>query len=264
MYSALKWGAVGPVVVVAGVGAALAGCSRAEPRPAVRVVRVAAAADLGDAFREIARDVEASSGAKIELTFGSSGLLAKQIAEGAPFDVFASASPGFVRTATRGGACDDRTSALYARGRLALYCPGGAPEGGLASLGAGGRPGKVAIANPEHAPYGVAAIEALQRLGAHERLRERLVFASNVGECLQFARTGNVDCAFVARSLVRGEPPAQVLDIPEDLHAPIAQTIVLCSGGARPGDRASAEAFVAHVRGERGQRVLTAYGFGRP
>lgn len=247
-------------LALAALCAWVVGCDRGPP-PGVRVVRVAAAADLDGAFRELARDVERETGARVELTFGSSGLLAKQVAEGAPFDVFASANVAYAEAAARSGACDDATRAPYARGRLALACPAGVPADGLAGLP---RLGRLALANPEHAPYGRAAVEALESLGLAARVKAQLVFAGNVGESWQFARSGNADCAFVSKALVRDEPPSRVLDVPAALHAPIVQALVLCSGGARPGDRAAAAAFAAHVRGPHGQQVLAAYGFSPP
>lgn len=261
MYGACKWArAVLALGALSALASGAVGCDRRAP-PGARVVRVAAASDLDGAFREIARDVERETGARVELTFGSSGLLAKQIAEGAPFDLFASANVAFAEAAVRSGACDDSTRAPYAQGRLALACPSGIPAEGLAGLPGLGR---IAIANPEHAPYGRAAREALEALGLTERTKAQLVFAGNVGESWQLARSGNADCAFVSKALVREQPPSRALDVPPALHAPIVQTLVLCSGGGRPGDRAAAVAFAAHVRGRPGQRVLAAHGFAPP
>ena len=268
-------------VGLAGLGPlGLVGCSRASPHkdaedseapihpgPGRIELRVAAASDLTDAFAEIAAAHEAEAHVKLAFTFGSSGLLAKQVAEGAPFDAFASANVDFADAAARSGACDASTRVAYARGRLVLHCPKGVPSGGLAGL-EDPRFRVVAIATPEHAPYGKAAINALERAGVASRLESKIVFAGNVGESLQFARSGNADCAFVSKALVRTLPASQVLDLPLDSYAPIVQALVLCGPNAPTGLAASrkdaASAFSAFVRSDRGQAILAKYGFERP
>ncbi len=124
--------------------------------------RVAAAADLQLAFQEVAVAFKAQGGAAPSFTFGSSGLLAKQVAEGAPFDLFASGNTSYVDQVVAAGACDAATRSAYARGRLVAWTPPGgpAPPTTLADL-ADVRFKRIAIANPEHAPYGKAAKQAL-------------------------------------------------------------------------------------------------------
>ena len=247
--------------------ATLAACGKGPKEgDAPVVLRVAAASDLTAAFGEVAAAIEAESGVKIEFTFGSSGLLAKQVAEGAPFDAFASADVAFTDRAVKAGVCDGSTQAAYARGRLVLHCPKGLPAGGLAGLD-DARFRTIALANPDHAPYGKAAMDALERAGLATKLKPKLVMAGNVGESLQFARSGNADCAFVSKALVHMLPEAQIFELPKDSYAPIVQALVLC-GGASPGKtpktRSAAVAFAAFVRGERGQKILAKYGFDGP
>lgn len=228
-------------------------------------LRVAAASDLSAAFTEVAAGLEAESGVKVDFTFGSSGLLAKQVAEGAPFDAFASANVAFADSAVQAGVCDASTQAPYARGRLVLYCPSGIPSA-LAGLEAPAFR-TIAIASPDHAPYGKAAMDALERAGLASKLKPRLVVAGNVAESLQFARSGNADCAFVSKALVRELPASQVLELPMDTYTPIVQSLVLCRGPAGPLDarrRHAALAFSAFVTGPRGQAILTKYGFDPP
>jgi len=244
------------VATLAALGAP--GCKR--PAPAPSRIRVAAASDLGEAFPEVAAAFTRESHVEIDFTFGSSGVLAKQVAEGAPFDLFASANATFADAAVASGACDAATKAAYARGKLVLVCPGGAPRD-LTAL-ADPKVRTVALASPDHAPYGRAAVDALERAGLLAALRPKLVFAGNVGESLQFARSGNADCAFVSKALVRALPPSQVLELAQATYAPIVQQLVVC--GSSPRGREAARAFGDFVRGPSGQRILATYGFGAP
>jgi molybdate transport system substrate-binding protein len=132
--------------------------------------------------------------------------------------------------------------------------------------------GKIAVANPEHAPYGKAARESIERAGLLSRVEAKLVVASNVGESLQFARSGNADCAFVSRALLLSEPAGspRTLDVPDELYAPLEQALVVCpgkpKGAVKPDDAhvksvAAARAFAALVGSEKGRAVLNKYGF---
>lgn len=246
------------MVAAALVVVSVAGCKRA-PLESPRI-RVAAASDLGDAFPAVAEAFTRESGTKVDFTFGSSGVLSKQLAEGAPFDLFASADTSYAEAAIKAGVCDSATAAPYARGPLVVVCPAGAPTH-LAGLAAP-TIATIAIASPEHAPYGRAAMDALTRAGLATTLRPKLVHATNIGESLQFARSGNADCAFASAALVRALPPSQVLVVPKDAYAPLVQTLVVC--GASATGRAGAAAFSAFVRGPEGQRILASYGFDPP
>jgi molybdate transport system substrate-binding protein len=228
-------------------------------------LRVAAASDLAGAFDEIRAAFERSSGKKVEMTFGSTGLLAKQIAEGAPFDVFAAANISFVDDVVKAGACDAATKALYARGRIVVWTedPSALP-GDLRDLAAP-RYRKIAIANPEHAPYGRAAQEALMKAGVWAALEPRTVRGENVQQTLVYARTGNTDAAIVALSLAIGEGGAY-LPIDPSLHDPLDQALVVCDGGpagqaGRAAKRSDALAFVAFVASEEGRAVMRRRGF---
>jgi molybdate transport system substrate-binding protein len=226
---------------------ALAGC---KARVGAAPVRVAAAADLSRAFEELGKQVEPAP----VFSFGSSGLLAKQLAEGAPFDVFAAANVAFVEQATRSGACGP--AERFARGRLAVWTK----TGGVALEALGEEQyARIAIANPEHAPYGQAAKEALVSAGLWERVEKRLVYGENVRQTLQLAQTGNVEAAIVARALVEADPHAVVVD--GALHQPLTQAIAVCTHGE---NRAGGEAFVKRVRSAEGRAVLKKYGFEPP
>lgn len=237
-----------------------AGACRNAPSPAHRPLVVAAAADLSRAFADIGDAWARQGHARPTMTFGSSGLLAAQIAQGAPFDAFASADVAYVRDAVRSGRCDGATQTLYARGRLALVTRAGlAPAASLADL-ADPRFGRVAIANPEHAPYGRAAREALEGAGAWGAVQPRLVFGENVRQALQYVQSGNADAALVARSLaVAAGLPFAAVD--EALHRPLAQALVACGQGASATD---ARAFVRFVASPAGQAILRRHGFAPP
>jgi len=240
----------------------LAGCSsRAKPGE----IKVAAASDLATTFPKVARAFEAKTGNHVTFSFGSSGNFAKQIAEGAPFDLFASANATFVDDTTRAGACDAATKALYARGRIVLWTKDGvAPARTPADL-ADARFTKVAIANPRHAPYGKAAQQALEATGAWAAVQPKLVFGENIQQTLQFALSGNVEAAIVSLSLVK----AQFADkegkawnlVDESLHQPLDQALVVCKHGK---NAAIARQFAAFVSSPDGRAILSRDGFTLP
>jgi molybdate transport system substrate-binding protein len=195
----------------------------------------------------------------VVLSFGASGALAKQLGQGAPFDVFAAASSSFVDEAVEAGACDASTKALYARGYLVVWTRANAPQIGTLDDLRGEAVKRISIANPEHAPYGKAAREALTRAGVWSAVESKIVQAENVRQALQFAETGNTDVAIVALSLVSTKNEGQKLAIDPALHAPIDQTLVVCRHGK---NAEGGRAFAALVESPEGQKLLRRYGFG--
>ncbi len=223
---------------------------------------MAAAADLAFAFPELAALYEKATGQPVLLSFGSTGLLERQIAEGAPFDAFASANAAYAEDAIASGACLGDSKAIYATGRIALFAAKGTPitPKRITDL-FDPRVVKIAIANPAHAPYGRAAKEAMLRAGAWENLSPKIVYAENVQQALQFAQSGNADVAIIALSLAIVTPGKWTV-IPSDLHDRIDQVMVACAhgkAGAQDGRR-----FIAFVASETGQGVLHRYGFLSP
>lgn len=231
-------------------------CSREPPQPAP--VRVAAASDLTRAFEAMRPAFEEQTGRRVELTFAASGTLAKQIAAGAPFDVFASANAAFVDALVAQGACLADTRAPYARGHLVVWSKPGtvAPARALSEL-ADPRFRRIAIANPEHAPYGKAAKEALIASGTWSAIEARVVYGENIKQTMQYAQSGNVDAALVALSLAVGDSQASYLHVDESLHAPIAQTLAVCTRGQ---DRDGGRAFATFVNSPAGRQVMRRYG----
>lgn len=223
-------------------------------------LRVAAAADLALAFKEVGAAFERERGKHVEFSFGSTGLLAKQISEGAPFDVFAAANVSFVDDVVRDGACLGETKSLYARGRIVMWSkdPWLLPKG-IEDLG-DPKYAKIAIANPEHAPYGRAAREALTKSGTWATVQPRAVYGENVQQTLMFARSGNADVAIVALSLAITSP-GNYTPIDATLHAPLDQALVVCNGGSKGAKTNEANAFVEFVGSESGRSIMRRFGF---
>lgn len=223
-------------------------------------LRVAAAADLALAFKDVGAAFEKSRGKKVDFSFGSTGLLAKQIEDGAPFDVFAGANVSFIDEAVASGACDEETKKLYARGRIVLWAKDqDALPKKLEDL-SDAKYGKIAIANPEHAPYGLAGKQALTSLGLWSNVSPRAVYGENIQQTLMFGQSGNAEVAIVALSLAVVSQGAY-LPIDPALHAPLDQALVVCKGGKKGPKLNEAKAFVDFVSSSEGRAIMTKYGF---
>lgn len=260
-------GAVRAFVAIAlGAIAAVAtgACKRSDPAPDPNApaasIKVAAAADLAFAFRDLGIAFEKKTGTKVVFTFGSTGNLAKQIAEGATYDLFAAANVSYVDDVVKAGACDSATKAPYARGRIVVWTKDDAkvePPKMLNDL-TDKRFVKIAIANPEHAPYGQAAQEALTAAGVWETVKPKLVYGENVQQTLQFGQTGNVEAAIVALSLAMVSEGGKWFVVDDAQHKPIDQALVVCNRG---GNVQSAKDFAAFVGSGDGRSVMRKYGF---
>jgi molybdate transport system substrate-binding protein len=239
-----------------------ASCSRHSDATSGKPLLVAAASDLSFAFDEIGASYEKATGQRVIFSFGSTGLLERQIVEGAPFDVFAAADVSFVDDAVKAGACVASSRQLYAVGRLALVAASRAPLQAerIVDL-ADPRITRVAIANPQHAPYGRAAQQALERAGIWRVVEPKVVYGENVHQALEFAQSGNADAALVALSLTIGHRDHATL-IPPELHDPIAQALVVCSRSVTAAR--AAEKFCAYVTSPAGQAMLQKHGFSAP
>jgi len=222
-------------------------------------LQVAAAADLSSSFEEAGKAYEARTGERVVFSFGATGLLERQVAEGAPFDVFAAADVSSADSAIQSGACLADSKAIYATGRLALFSPQQAPRKpmNLTDL-VDSRIVRIAIANPLHAPYGRAAKQAMERSGVWALVKAKVVYGENVRQALQFAQAGNADVAIVALSLARttAEP---MTPIPDSLYDPITQALVVCSRG-KAGIPA-ARKFVQFIESNEGRAILRKDGF---
>lgn len=228
---------------------------------------VAAAADLNAALPEVASLFTKATGKKVKLTFGSSGNFAQQIQNGAPFEVYMSADEGYVQKLAAAGKTVD-AGQLYAIGRIGLFQPTGSPikaDANLQDLGAAARDGrlqKFAIANPEHAPYGRAAQEALTHAGLWEAIRPKLVMGENVAQATQFATTGSAQGGIIPLSLAvtpQVKAAGTFALIPADWHQPLRQRAVLVKGAGE-----TARAFYAFLQGPAARAVFRRYGFVLP
>ena len=221
-------------------------------------VTVFAASDLAFAFQELVPRFEKALGVKVTLVLGSSGNFARQIEHGAPADVFFSADRALVDALARADAIIPETRSLYAQGRLALAVSRKAARA-LKDLRDLARPEvrRLAIANPDHAPYGRAAKEALQALGLWERLRPRLVYGENIRHTLQFLQAGAVEAAIVALSIASVAEVDVVLIDPR-LHGPLDQMAAVVSRSSRPE---LGLAFLQLVQGAEGRPIMKRYGF---
>ena len=222
---------------------------------AVEPLRIAAAADVAAVLE--ARLKPRWTQGPIEIIAGSSGLLAKQIQEGAPYDVFLSADQETVDQLLASGSCKKDTKVQYAQGALALVVPEGKELPlTLADL-ENERFQKIAIANPKHAPYGRAALAVLEKNVNAGVLAQRLVFGENVSQALQLVRSGNADAAVIARSLVKG--PSLLIE--PSGHFPLKQTGVSCAREAHVKD---AEQFLKLLMSADVQKDLESAGFLAP
>ncbi len=252
---------------LAAAGTIVLGATLQGPAATARSAVVAAAADLKFALDDVASRFNAGRRDQIEIAYGSSGLLARQIQDGAPFELFLSADEAFVSQLADAGLTRDR-GVLYAVGRLAVFAPEGSalvpdPElRGLRALIEQHAVTKFAIANPAYAPYGRAAEAVLRKRGLWGPLQPSLVLGDNVAQAAQFASTGNAVGGLVAHSLVLAPPlrdRGRYALIPEADHPPLRQRMVLLK---RAGS--AAEAFYKYLQTGEARKTLNRFGFALP
>jgi molybdate transport system substrate-binding protein len=228
---------------------------------------VAAAADLRFALDEVAAQYARETGQAVRIVYGSSGNFRRQIAAGAPFELFMSADEAMVLALARDGKTLD-DGMLYAIGRIVLVVPAGsklALDGRLADLApaiADGRLRKFAIANPEHAPYGVAAEQALTAAGVWAAIEPHLVLGENVAQAAQFALSGSTQGGIIALSLALAPgvlEGARYALVPDTMYAPLRQRMVLTRRAGEP-----ARAFYRYLQQPQARAVLKRFGFALP
>ena len=227
---------------------------------------ISAASSLTAAFTEIGKLFEAQTGNTVLFNFGASGSLAQQIEQGAPVDLFASANVGFVEELEQKGLVLPETVQKYARGQIVLWTRSDSPVK-LERIEDLAQPaiGKVAIANPDRAPYGLAAREALKAAGVWEALQPKIVIAENIQQTHQYAETGNVDAAIGALALsvpaAAGVKPGRYVVVPQELYTPLDQALAVMKGTK---NEAAARAFAMFIMGPQGRGILRNYGFTVP
>jgi molybdate transport system substrate-binding protein len=239
------------------VVSAFVGCADAQG------LSVAAASDLQAALPAITASFEEETGRKVTTSFGSSGNFFTQIQNGAPFDVFLSADIEYATRLEAAGSVVRGSVMQYATGHLVLWSrndSGIDVTRGFAVLD-DARVRHVAIANPDHAPYGRAAVAALRHEGVYDRVRSKLVMGENISQTAQFAQTGNAEVGLVALSLALSpvmKASGSYLELPTSWYPPIAQAAAVVTASKQ---RALAEQFLQFLKGESTVRLLQSYGF---
>jgi len=228
---------------------------------------VAAAADLSTALQEIGNAYEKKTGVKEKLSFGASGALTQQIQNGAPFDLFFSADMDYPRQLIAAGAADGSSLYQYALGRLVLWVPADSSldvehQGMKVLLDPSVK--KIALANPQHAPYGRAAVAALKKAGVYDQVADRLVLGENVSQTAQFVESGNAQAGFVALAHavapgMRGK--GRYWEVPVDLYPPLAQGAIVLSHSQHKKEGAQ---FLEYIRTKEVAALLRKYGFTLP
>ncbi len=234
--------------------ACLVSCAPEQTQPKLTV---AAAANLTRAFDRIGTEFTRETGIEVTYSYAATTILAQQIANGAPFDVFAAADAEHIDPLVASGKIVADSRAVYARGQLAVW----APQGGVRELSDLADTGVkfVALANPKLAPYGAASVEALKNAGLWEAVQPKVVYANNINQTRQYAATGNADAAITALSLVLDE--SNVIRVDPALYTPLEQVIGVVAGSPR---QAAARRFVDFVLGNRGRAILEAGGYEVP
>lgn len=249
---------------------AVCGCSeKPSPEPSspatTRTVSVAAASDLKFALDEVIRNyAQEHPDTSIKVTYGSSGNFYAQLSQGAPFDLYFSADVAYPRRLIEQGVADKESEFLYGVGQIVVWVPIDSPLdveklGIRALLDPAAR--KVAIANPQHAPYGRAAEAALKSLDIYEQVKERLVLGENIAQTAQFVESGAADVGIIALSLAVApelREKGRYWLVPLDAYPTIEQGCVIMNEAV---DRAATESFRDYVAGPRGRGILREYGF---
>ena len=228
---------------------------------------VAAAADLSTVLKEIGDAYEKKTGVKLKLSFAASGALTQQIQNGAPFDLFFSADMDYPRQLAAAGQADGSSLSQYAIGRLVLWVPADSPldvehQGMHVLFDPSVK--KIAIANPQHAPYGRAAVAALKHDGMYDRVADRLVLGENISQAAQFVESGNAQAGFVALAhavapSMRGK--GKYWEVPVDAYPPLAQGVVLLSHSQH---KKEATEFLEYIKTKDSAELFRKYGFTLP
>jgi molybdate transport system substrate-binding protein len=228
-----------------------------------RELSIAAAADLSAALTQIAAEYEQKTGVAVKLSFGASGALTQQIENGAPFDLFFAADMGYPQRLIAEDKADRASLYRYAIGQLVLWTSSQRLdfEGRGMNVLLDPSVKKIAIANPQHAPYGRAAVAALKHYGLYEKVTDRLVLGENVAQAAEFAESGNAQIGFVALAFVLApamQGKGKYWKVPSGSYPPLDQGALVISDS---GHKQDALAFLEYVERTEVKRVLERYGF---
>jgi molybdate transport system substrate-binding protein len=219
---------------------------------------VAVAANFTDAATEIAQAFKAKTGHEAILSFGSTGQFYTQITQDAPFEVFLAADDERPTKAVDEGFAVPGSQFTYAIGKLVLWSKDPDLVQGAATLKSGDFT-KISIANPEGAPYGAAAVQAMKSLGVYDQLAPKIVQGNNISQAFQFVQTGNAELGFVALAQVIDDQEGSRWDVTDDLYDPIKQDAVLLKNGA---DSEAARAFLEFLQGPEAEAIIARFGYG--
>jgi molybdate transport system substrate-binding protein len=233
---------------------------------AAQTLRIAAASDLQAALPDIAARYEKETGQKVTLTFGSSGNFFTQIQNGAPFDLFLSADIDYPKRLEQAGLGERGSLYEYATGRIVLWTRSDSGidlRKGLAVL-ADAAVRRVAVANPQHAPYGRAAVAALRHEQLYEQVRGKLVLGENISQAAQFVQTGNAEVGMLALSLALApalKSAGSYVEVPLTSYPPIAQAAIIVAASKH---KIAARQFIDALKSSGSVTVLQSYGFALP
>jgi len=239
-------------------------------RPAAALsedLTIAAASDLNFAFKELVAEFEKRIDIHVKLSLGSSGNFFSQIQNGAPFDLYFSADIGYPKKLQEAGRALPDSLYKYAVGRIVLWIPAGSPlEVERLRMDVLLDPSikRIAIANPKHAPYGRAAIAAMQYFKVHDRVKDKLVLGENISQAAQFVESGASDIGIIALSLALAptmKAAGKYWEIPSEAHPPLEQGAVILNHSK---NQAAAKLFLDFVKGPQGQEIMRRYGFTLP
>lgn len=229
-------------------------------------IAVAAASDLSFAIKEVIGEFEKQTGHHVKLSLGSSGNFFAQLQQGAPFDLYFSADIGYPKKLEEAGLTVPGSLYRYAVGRVVLWAPKGSPLEVSKGLTVLRDPAirKIAIANPKHAPYGRAAVAAMEHAQVYVDVKDRLVLGENISQAAQFIESGACDVGIIALSLALAPVMKNVgsyWEIPAESHPPLEQGAVILKQSKQ---QEVARQFLAFMQGPQGQEMMTRYGFTLP
>jgi molybdate transport system substrate-binding protein len=229
-------------------------------------ITIAAASNLNFAFREIATEYEKASGNQVRLTFGSSGNFYAQIQNGAPFDLFFSADIEYPQKLEEVGLTVPGSLYQYAIGRIVLWTGHESRIDVTKGMEALREPTvkKVAIANPKHAPYGRAAVAAMEYFKVYDQVKDKLVLGENISQAAQFIESGACDIGIIALSLAVTpvmQSKGMYWEIPAGTHPPLEQGVVILKSSKQ---QEAAKQFLAFIKGVQGQEIMRRNGFTQP
>lgn len=199
----------------------------------------------------------AETGVRVTFSFGSSGQLAEQIANGAPFDAFASADPRYVDRVTGAGRADPGSAREFAIGLLAVWSSPTITAPATFEDVASNDYERIVIASPDHAPYGAAAMEALDAAGLTTAVKDRLIYGQSAADAFRIAASGNADIVIAPLSLAIADG-GPYIEVPRELYSPLQQTIIVTTGETRAD---AAAGFAAYLASAGAREILEAYGF---